>query len=554
MASHSRKLVPDPTSVLAVLAGVVGLLVVFRQTLATGLRHTPGTLGDVRLVHYLLEHEARCLAGKARLATLFDAPFFYPERNVVAYSHVLLPAMPPYGLLRAVGVPPDLAYTAWLACVFAGTYLLFYAFARRALGLPSLAAAAGGYLAAFGSPRGCQMIHPQVLLYPMVLLVIWALHAALRGPSRRPFALAPLALAAVFWTDFYPGFFLLFGLLLALLVATASRDLRGPLVRALAEGRSWIAAGGLAGALFVAPLALHELRAARLVGYRPFDAGLVATSASWLFQGNGSLLYGWLAGLAPFRSLPFPWEHGIGIGPVTAALVLAGLLLSRHDPFVRLVLPVTAMLVLVTTSTPLWGAPWRLVHAWVPGAGALRAVVRVGVILLVVWGVGLARAVARAESFAASSRRPELARGLLAVVLLVVGLEQVQETPHFDRVAQRRRIDELAAAIPASCPAFLFTPGPDFRPDDPYFRLQLDAMWASLASGVPTVNGYSGMLPRGWPFDDPRAFSAPEALDAPLRAWFEAAGRPPVPVCRITTRGRREVVGVPAPGPAPRRP
>ena len=32
----------------------------------------------------------------------------------------------------------------------------------------------------------------------------------------------------------------------------------------------------------------------------------------------------------------------------------------------------------------------------------------------------------------------------------------------------------------------------------PFLSYQLDAMWASLATGVPTINGYSGYAPRDW--------------------------------------------------------
>jgi len=60
-------------------------------------------------------------------------------------------------------------------------------------------------------------------------------------------------------------------------------------------------------------------------------------------------------------------------------------------------------------------------------------------------------------------------------------------------------VSALAARVGKDCMAFYYSPVlSDSRDAPPQFKLHLDAMWAALETGVPTINGYSGKDPRGW--------------------------------------------------------
>ena len=72
--------------------------------------------------------------------------------------------------------------------------------------------------------------------------------------------------------------------------------------------------------------------------------------------------------------------------------------------------------------------------------------------------------------------------------------EQGVTTETFDAAANRATIESLASQIDRGRVAFYYHP----VDDPPFSRHHLDAMWASLATGVPTVNGYSGHAPRSW--------------------------------------------------------
>jgi hypothetical protein len=80
------------------------------------------------------------------------------------------------------------------------------------------------------------------------------------------------------------------------------------------------------------------------------------------------------------------------------------------------------------------------------------------------------------------------------IVALVCLAEQVVTTDTFDAAQNRASIAGLARRIDRSREAFYYHP----CNSQPNFRYQLDAMWASLATGFPTINGYSGHFPRDW--------------------------------------------------------
>jgi len=97
-----------------------------------------------------------------------------------------------------------------------------------------------------------------------------------------------------------------------------------------------------------------------------------------------------------------------------------------------------------------------------------------------------------------------------------------------DKLQQRRRVDAIAARVDPHATAFVATEGP--RSGRPH-ELQLDAMWASVEAGVPTVNGHSGNLPALWARLQPaQAGVDPAERDrfaARLARWLARKGMAP---------------------------
>ncbi|HSP81190.1 MAG TPA: hypothetical protein VLQ93_21905, partial [Myxococcaceae bacterium] len=467
----------------------------------------------------------------------WDMPMFHPARNTGAYSEVMLGVGPLYWPWRALGVPADTAYQLWLLGVTSLNFLVALWLLRAGFGVGRVPAVVGAVLFAAGASRLNQANHPQLLPQFYCLLAVLALLVLGREETGRRRGVVwagvfVLACVAQLYGGFYWGWFLGFFLLLALLVALGFRDTRAALVRGLrVHGPALVVFGGL-GVVALVPLARHSLEAVQEVGLRRYEelGSMIPRFLSWFHLGADSWLYGWTAGLSAFRRIPVEGEHRVGLGLVTAGVAAVALWRARGRPGVRLLLGVTVLTLLLSTRYRGGFEPWWLVFQTVPGAGAVRAVSRVGVWLLLPASLGLALFLERLE------------RGGRRMAALVVGgvclLEQGVSGMRFEPRESRADVEALVVRVEPGCASFLYTPaGGEF----PSWKYQGDAIWAALEAGVPTVNGYSGNAPPSWRLEpillaEP---GAPGRLEAALRDWERARGLAPGAICRIREHARR---------------
>jgi hypothetical protein len=158
---------------------------------------------------------------------------------------------------------------------------------------------------------------------------------------------------------------------------------------------------------------------------------------------------------------------------------------GRRQITYKLLAAVTLTVIVLATRIHEHSSLWWHLRSFVPGAFAIRAVARIGLLLAIPVAVGLARFVDR---FNIHWR----ARIALLIVPLCF-LEQIHHnTRSYDKFAMREEVSRICSAIPRGSAAFFYTgKNPERWPLD-----QVTAMWASVQSGIPTINGYSGSLPR----------------------------------------------------------
>jgi hypothetical protein len=509
-----------------------GLLLAFYPVLLSGFSHVSGDLGDARLLNYLLEHGYRWLLRQPLHRDLWSPPFFYPEQNVAAYSDILLSAGPFYWPWRLAGCSPETAYQLCLFTLVTLNYLSFYLLAARCLHLPPLPAALAAFLFAFASPRLVHMVHLQLNVHFYTVASVYALYRLLSDnqegrPARARWWIAAffLGLVGQFYGSFYLGWFLGVTLAVCLAWALPFRDYRQRLWGVVRSHPWSVCVWGLLAGLALADLARHYLQAARSAGYHDPDLLQwgIPYLTSWWSRGDRSWFNATdgLVALGVLEKNPWPTgEHALGLGPITYALVFVGLYQLRRHRLV-LVLAGAALTLFVCVSSVAPGVSlWRYLGPYVPAANALRALCRVALVFLIPAALCAAWAVKQL-----AERRPRLA---LLLVLLSM-LEQGRTLSAFDRAEHRRYVNRLVAQIPPGARAFLAVPT---RPQEPYklyYERHLDAMWASLETGVPTVNGYSGKVPAGWDFEDavaegPAGHEGERDVEGILRSWQTRKG------------------------------
>ncbi|MGE0616000.1 MAG: hypothetical protein AB7P04_10180, partial [Bacteriovoracia bacterium] len=92
--------------------------------------------------------------------------------------------------------------------------------------------------------------------------------------------------------------------------------------------------------------------------------------------------------------------------------------------------------------------------------------------------------------------------GVVALALFCV-LEQGRTPFSFDSYASRERIEAIKGALRAeqgrrACDYFYYSPVHRVHGPASPVEYHMQAQWASIETGVPTLNGYTGRVPTGW--------------------------------------------------------
>ena len=543
---------------VAIAAWIAGMLLQFHPILLSGFRRMQSDWGDTRLNNYILEHGYRWLLGIPGHEHFWSPPVFYPAQNTAAYSDVLIGVAPFYWLWRLLGFQPDTSFQLWLLAIATLNFVSAFVLFTRGFRCRPVAAAVGAMLLSFAAMRTAQVMHAQLLAHFYIVIAILAvleifrpeptLRAGVPVIERRTwwvFALAAVCVAQLY-SSYYYAWFLFFALLLAAVWALALPGTRARLLLTIRANLRALIAAAVISALLLAPLVAHYLRAEHEVGTRSFDVveSMLPRLQSWAYMGPDSWLYGWLAGVGPFHTLPMEHEQRLGLGLVTLVCAVTGLWMARRRRDVQFAIVVPLTMALVATEWPNGITTWHVVYSLVPGAAALRAVSRIGVALLFPASLGVAllvdaltraRRIPPSRTALALRRRDVRRRALVgAAVVAAIVAEQVLRPPSYEKREGRERVARVESGIGAGCQAFLYTTIDGA--DDPW-NYHADAMWASMNRGVPTLNGYSGNVPPQWNFYDIRIHTAvvDSSVSDSVASWAARWQLDPKRICRVRT-------------------
>jgi hypothetical protein len=373
-----------------------------------------------------------------------------------------------------------------------------------------LYAAWGAILFAVPNQLFLSALHPQLFavnFIPLIVFLGMEAAARLRGgnPAAGRWLLvgSGLLLSALFLTSFYVAWFALFSaVVLVVLLALGSPSAALRAVRRFwREGMIFALAVGAG----LVPFLMLYLPAAIGLGGRSFGDVMLARPYDLASVGPDNLFWRGVIHIGGSHELHYGWP------PATLALFLASaayvwwpasalahssaserwrLTLTRNLSL--LVLAVLALLVVHIGPAP----AWLLVYRMAPGANAIRAPFRGAVVLngalvlACLSGVWLMfKRLARLRSRALSA--------LLAWIAVFSIVEQINMEAMYrnDRVAEGGLLDRVPPP-PAICRCFFVSPWPEsIRPS---YGSQVDAMLIGERVILPTLNGYSGWVPRGW--------------------------------------------------------
>ena len=515
---------------------VAGVIFLFYPTIFSGFSSMQSDPGDTRYFNYILEHGYQWILGNELHSYFWNPPFFWPAKNVAAYADILLGSAPLYWGARAIGFMPDTSFQLWTIVAAFLNYFAALLLYRKGIGLSWLAAALGSFVFAFGCTRAIRLGHLHFLLQFYSMLAIFFLIMAFQTSLKKRWltgfwlSLFVACIVLQIYSGVYVGWFLCFGLAVYTIVALLDGKARDVLIGVVKRNWSTILFGFVVAGIALYWMASHYLEAYRAFGSRTWTETLtmIPRWKSWIYMGD-SLAYGWLRNYVDYSTLLMLHEHKTGFGLITLSMACFGLIKYKETLWIRLLSVSLLVVFLLALVYPFGISPWKLVWSFVPGAGAIRAVARISLLFLIPVSLGVALGYEHLKD----------QRWVFALLILVC-VEQIAEVPYFDKHKFRADVQKIAEKIPQNCQSFYWIHrlGDHDKVYKDYIY-HLDAMWAGLQVGKPTLNGYSSQSPVGWPFHRATLRSQVDLMGAreKVKHWAMSQGLNPDEISMPWTDG-----------------
>lgn len=510
---------------------LASLTISFRSQLLSSFTLLLGDRFDGVIEVAILEHWFNVVRG---IEPWNQTLWFHPYRDTLAYNDGFFLYGLAYALFRSIGADVFLAAELVNILLRAVAFAAMEQFLRRCLRLATPFALGGATLFALSFALSMHAEHAQLLsvaFIPLLATLAWTAAQAFERQDWPGFlgiaCLASLLLGTWLLTAFYTAWFTLFLLACtALLAALTERRRLLCTVRALPPA-AWasLAAAAILLALATLPFLVAYLPKARATGMhsRALAFYYATNPLDLLHTGPGNLLLSPLDAILQrtFRPRgPDGAEHTVGLTwTLLAVFLLACVRLwrtrrTRTDRPMALVAAATILVWLITVRYGAW-SPWFVVRVLVPGAKALRVVVRYQLVML-------APVIAVAAWYLARTRLSAVRIALIAVLLLT---EQIATAPplRLDRPQELARVRAIPAPPPA-CRSFFVARGRPATPSEPpseinaIYSHNVDAMLLAERFALPTVNGFSTFNPPDWNFVEP---DAPD-YQARIRTYAQA--------------------------------
>jgi hypothetical protein len=478
---------------------LLGLIFITGNILGLHLEFVPGDFIDGRFNNYILEHGFSYLGGN--LPSYWNAPFIYPEKDVITYSDNLLGTVPIYAIFRWFGAPFDTAFQLWTITITILNYaacaiLLQYLFKNH------YASSIGAFVFAFSIALQSQVGHAQTFPRFAIPLVILAL--LIFFLNKRPFY---FFVALLLWVyQMYCGIYL--GMLLLTLIfimLVVNYVLNANAYHQIVKNQKWLFqlfSALVINVMLLLPLMLPYLERAKQLGLHNYEnvRGSIPTPLSFFFSWSGSYLWDFLNDTC--IDYPAFWDHQIFAGGLaTLAIVIVVL----RAIYLRLGLKNKQSEIGSQHQTLFWSALclflvfmrfgnyslYQLVYQ-VPGFAAMKALQRIINIELVFFSIALACLLKSYVLF--SGLRNALIFVLLAFILTLDNFIYEENTHHRSKAESRERIITLKSKMNHLPQWSVISYEPDSMISAP-MDYQLDAMLASQQLKLFCINGYTGNSP-----------------------------------------------------------
>lgn len=479
----------------------LGVYRAFSPGISTGFSLMQTDPGDTRLNNYFLEHLFQTFFNQNYLGTLWSPTFFYPYKEVLAFSDNLIGSFPIYAIFRFFS-DPDIAFHLWMIGISVLNFICF-ALVLRKFQVSHLLAGLGGFLFAFGMPRVAKIGHQQMLPHfftPLAFICLWEF---VKEPTKKRLTLFLLLVYAQILAGIYLGWFLLFTTPIFLIVTyILSSNYREKVIQFWQKNVKQIVGIFTAWLTLVVITLLPYIKAKFVLGGRSYGEidAMLPRLASWFAAPPGSIWFpkfGWIS-----EDLPLRGEHFMFIGLTVVILTLVSIftlfkfdrILSEDQKLIAKICVITFIIIFcISLRLPFGITLWKAVYWLVPGASVIRAVARIWTIAYFYLFIGI---FVCWDALLNTIVYNKYLRLFVTTIILVLAISEQHLYPlaSYEKAPWLAEEDELAKLMSNEC-AIAYVA---MDPSRPAFANHLTAMWGGIKANVPVINGYSGNIPPGY--------------------------------------------------------
>lgn len=479
---------------------VTGLYFITLNITGHNLAFFPGDMGDARFNTYILEHAYKFFTRQD--PSLWNAPFMFPEQNVITYSDNLVGSAPFYSIFRVFGTDRETAFQLWYillvflnyACCY---WLLVKLFKNR------YAAVLGAMIFAFSMALQSQLTHAQTFArYPIPLTFLAGI-LFIQELNPRYFFLMLLCLVYQFYCGLYLGFMLCIPAALFLISGIIYKR---TLVIDKIKSAKWIlqiTLSAIANAILLLPLMLPYYERSKIMPHDSYEQSFhsIPTIKSFLYSQPGSLLWKSLQRMCD--NYQEPWDHQLFPGGVAilGMVVCVGIALvfalkrKKTDTVLPIILflitaALTFLLFVRVSNFSLYKYVFMM-----PGFGSMRALERIINIHLLFFSIAVTYVFALVFNTPFKFKIP--------LFIVFTGLIIIDNyCPHdasytTSKQESMMKVNDLIEKM-KSLPKGSIVSCETDKPQPRILTCQIDVMLATQSLGLKSINGYSGYNPPGY--------------------------------------------------------
>lgn len=498
---------------------IVGLYFIVLKITGLDFAYFPGDLGDGRFNMYILEHAHQYFSGN--IESYWNAPFMYPEKEVITYSDNLLGTAPFYSFFRLLGANVISAFQYWFVLIavlnYSSCYLLLnWLFKNRYV------AVLGAFVFAFSIALQSQMTHAQTFPRFFIPLAIWMGLLFMQQLKTIYFFLTLLFVTLQFYSGIYLGFLLVIPMIFLFLFIIIKK--RKELLLKV-KNIKWslkIVISIILNALLLSILMLPYYERSLMMGDNDFSSVIhtIPHFKSFIFTQPGAFIWSFLSAVG--IEIPASWDHHLfpgGIALVSFILLTIILLFSKKLKINSELISTNFKIIAITGILTVFfvvqideiSLYWFLYH--LPGFGSMRSITRIINIDLLFFGL--------AVSFITYLLIQKLTKFTIPIFLFFLTLLTVDNyliegaSYRTEKAWAQQRIDKLVNKM-KDIPKGSIVSYEISSDDEPKYWYQLDAMLAAQSLGLKTVNAYTATSPGGY-----HAFWSDLSEEARIH-WFES--------------------------------